>query len=150
MHIPRSLRLIAVLAIISAHSVEAATISESAVLSLDRGFDSAILNSDTAFLERTLDSTFRFTHHDGKTQSKKELIEAVGAGRLKAKVREVADQAVESHGDIAVVTGRTHFVRDVPDPARRDYSVGYVRVYAIRDGDLRLLSHRSVSTTLPE
>ena len=122
---------------------------DSPFLSVDRAIDAAILKGDIDFLERTLDSTFRFTHGDGKSQSKKDFIDAVRAGRMLAKTRDVDEQEVELHGEIAVVTGRIHVIRDAPDPARREYSIWYVRVYATRGKEVVLLSHRTVRTTLP-
>ena len=146
------LRIFAIVSAIEASSrgsIEAETARETAALAVDRAIDAAILNADAEFLERTLDATFRFTHGDGKTQTKKELIDAVRAGRMRARVREVDEQDVELHGEIVIVNGRVHVVRDVPDPARRDYSIWYVRVYTNQRQGLVLLSHRTVRTTLP-
>jgi len=130
------------------HAQDAGT-STTAVLELDRGIDHAILEKDVAFLAQKLASSFRFTHGDGKFQSKSELIDAVRSGRMNAKTREVTDQDVEMHGDVFIVTGQIHVVRDNPDPARRDYRIWYVRVYRKRDGQLEQLSHRTVKSTLP-
>lgn len=130
------------------HPLNAAIVSEGTILALDRAVDSAILAQDTDFLQRTLDSTFRFTHGDGQTQSKEELISAVRSGRMRAKVREVSEQKVELHGAIAIVTGRIHVVRNNPDPARRDYTIWYLRVYETRAHDVVLVSHQTMRTTL--
>src|SRR3954452_22213447 len=125
------------------HSQDNGT-SASAVIELDREIDRAMLEKDVALLGQKLASSFRFTHGDGKVQSKSELIEAVRLGRMSAKTREVTDQDVEMHGDIFIVTGQIHVVRDNPDPARRDYRIWYVRVYRKHDGQLEFLSHRTV------
>jgi ketosteroid isomerase-like protein len=130
-------------------TIPAADIKEADVLALDRGFDHAILTSDIEFLSRVMSPDFKFTHGDGNSQSKSEIIDAVRAGRLRSKTRDVDEQAVEIHGDIALVSGRVHVVRDNPDPARRDYSVWYIRVYAKRADGLQLISHRTERSTLP-
>jgi hypothetical protein len=130
-------------------TIPVADIKEADVLAQDRAFDHAILMSDTEFLSRMLAPDFKFTHGDGNNQSKSEIIDAVKAGRLRSKTREVDEQAVEIHGDIALVSGRVHVVRDNPDPARRDFSFWYIRVYAKRANELQLISHRTERSTLP-
>ena len=122
--------------------------SATAILELDREVDRAILEKNVGFLGQKLASSFRFTHGDGKSQSKSQFIEAVRLGRMSAKTREVADQDVETHGDVFIVTGQVHVMRDDPDPTRRDYRIWYMRVYRNRDNHLELLSHRTVKSTL--
>lgn len=122
--------------------------SANPVAVLDREVDRAILEKNVGYLDQKLASTFRFTHGDGKFQSKSQLIDAVRSGRMGAKTREVSDQEVETHGDVFIVTGQVHVVRDDPDPTRRDYRIWYLRVYRKRDSQLELLSHRTVKSTL--
>lgn len=126
------------------------TSSETEILQLDRDFDRAIRESDVVFLNRMCAGSFLFTHGDGAAQPRANFLAAVSAGGMRSKTRDVAGQQIEMHGDVALVTGRVHVTRDVPDPKGADYTVWYVRVYACRGGSWQILSNRTTRSTLTE
>jgi len=74
------------------------------------------------------------------------------AGRSGASTfyeREVSDQRVEPHGDVAITTGQVRVRRQHADPTRAEYTIWYVRVYRLNAGAWRLLSHQTVRSNLP-
>jgi hypothetical protein len=87
------------------------------------------------------------THGDGKRQSRAELLAAVASGAMRFSLRDVSDQSVELHDDVALVLGRIHIKRGDPDPKRADYTISYVRVYQRIGGAWQLLSHRTTRSS---
>ena len=119
------------------------------VLELERRIEAAVLGADTAFLDDVLASDFTYTHGDGWTTGgavrgvdhRAEWLASL-AGRYSQ--REVDSQQVELHGDVAITMGRVRARSGGPPDAQRAFSFWYVRVYALRDGRWRYLSHRTV------
>jgi len=102
--------------------------------------EAATLRGDAAFLDRIYAADFRFTHGDDQrtVQTKAEVLKGVRPDRFVA--RDLDSVEVELHGDVAMTTGRIH----VRTAQNNEYTVWYVRVYAMRDGRWLLLSHRTV------
>lgn len=119
------------------------------VLELERRIEAAVLRADTAFLDEVLASDFTYTHGDGWTTGgavrgvdhRAEWLASL-AGRYSR--REVDSQQVELHGDVAITMGRVSARSGPAAGAPRAFSFWYVRVYALRDGGWRYLSHRTV------
>ena len=119
------------------------------VLDLERRIEAAVLRADTDFLDGILASDFTYTHGDGWTTGgavrgvdhRAEWLASL-AGRYSQ--REVDSQQVELHGDVAITMGRVRARSGPAAGAPRAFSFWYVRVYALRDGRWRYLSHRTV------
>ena len=131
-------------------AVLATPVTESEILQLDREFDRAIRDGDVIVLNRICADSFLFTHGDGVAQPRANFLALVSTGGMRSKTRDVADQQIEMHGDVALVTGRVHVTRDHPDPKRADYTIWYVRIYACRGGSWQILSNRTTRSTLTE
>jgi ketosteroid isomerase-like protein len=120
------------------------------VLAFEREVEAAVVRGDVAFLERACASDFTFTHGDGWTsggaplrvENKAQWLAAVGQAPYLA--RDLDSVQVELHGDIAITYGRYRARMKAGDPARRDFTVWFVRVYASRDGRWQYVSHRTV------
>ncbi len=119
------------------------------VLELEKRIEEAVLRSDVAFLDEVCADDFTYTHGDGWTTGgavlgvdrKREWLDSL-SGRY--SLREVDSQQVEVHGDVAITMGRLRARSGGPEADRRSFSFWYVRVYALRDGQWRYLSHRTV------
>ena len=119
------------------------------VLELERRIEAAVLRADVAFLDEILAGDFTYTHGDGWTTGgavrgvdhRAEWLASL-PGRYSR--REVDSQQVELHGDVAITMGRVRAGTGPSAGAPRAFSFWYVRVYALRDGRWRYLSHRTV------
>lgn len=106
---------------------------------LDQQVETAFQRGDAAFLNTTLGDDFRFTHARGTVQGKTETI-ANFAKPGNFASRTVTSVVAEVHDDVALTSGRI----EIRASSQRDYTTCYVRLYARRAGQWRLLSHRVV------
>ncbi len=126
-----------------------ATDRASEVLAFEKQVEAAVLRADVAFLDRVCASDFTYNHGDGWTtggpvlgvDTKSEWLASL-AGRY--ALREVDSQHVEIHGDVAITMGRVRARTGATNAAQRAFSFWYIRVYALRGGQWRYLSHRTV------
>jgi len=120
------------------------------VLAFEREIEAAVVRGDVAFLDRVCASDFSFTHGDGWTtggaplrvENKAQWLESVGKAPYLA--RDLDSVQVELHGDIAMTYGRYRARNKAGDPGRREFTVWFVRVYALRNGRWQYVSHRTV------
>lgn len=87
---------------------------------------------------------FRFTHSTGDVQTKAEWLKELQSGETNYKARSIDSIEVELHDDVAITTGRIHIRTDSAEPRWQEFTIWYVRVYALRVGWWQLLSHRSI------
>ena len=128
---------------------ESATIAE--VLAFEKATEAAVVRGDSAYLERALAPTFLFTHGDGwvdggaplKTDTKASWIEYVKKQPAPYIYRELDHVQVELHGDIAITLGR-YFYLPQGSGAPNHSQVWFERLYAKRNGQWQMLSHRTV------
>jgi hypothetical protein len=112
---------------------------------IDDVIERAVVAGDVAFLREAYADDFRFQHGDGLVEDKETWLD--GIVRRPFTSRAVSGVTVEEHGEVAVTGGTLRVARKPPaDPT--EYSIEYVRVYAMRGGRWRLLSHRTVSSSL--
>jgi ketosteroid isomerase-like protein len=110
---------------------------------LDVAIDTAMADQDRAALESLLADDYVYTHSNGRSQTKAELIDGVMA-RTEPPRRLLSGVRVEVHGDVAVTRGDLDIVyRD----DRPTLYMRYVRVHRLRDGRWRPISHRTVYAT---
>ena len=103
------------------------------------------------FLEKALEPTFLFTQGDGwvdggaplKVDTKASWIEYVKRQPSPYIYRELDHVQVELHGDIAITLGRYFYLPQSNGQANHMH-VWFERLYAKRNGQWQMLSHRTV------
>jgi hypothetical protein len=128
---------------------ESAAIAE--VIAFEKATEAAVVRGDTAFLEKALAPTFLFTHGDGwvdggaplKVDTKASWIEYVKRQPSPYIYRELDHVQVELHGDIAITLGRYFYLPQSNGQANHMH-VWFERLYAKRNGQWQMLSHRTV------
>lgn len=132
--------LVAGLAVAQTSPAPAPAGGDDGLQALEVSVESAFQRADMAYLGRVLADDFQFWTAAGKPLSKPQVLEAYAQpGRF--PVRRQTSIAIERHGDVAVSNGRLE-VR-ATTPREREYIVCYLRLYARRDGQWRLVSHRT-------
>ena len=114
------------------------------LIDLERKLAAAVLALDFDTLDEIYAEDFVFTHITGDVDTKATWIECLRTGRCSYTGRSVDQIDVETHGNVAITSGRIHAKSDSDDPRWHEYSVWYVRVYEMQTGRWRLLSHRSI------
>jgi ketosteroid isomerase-like protein len=112
--------------------------------------EAAVVRGDVAFLDRACTSDFSFTHGDGWTtggsplrvENKRQWLASVGQAPYLS--RDLDSVQVELHGVIAITYGRYHARYKAGEPARREFTVWFERVYARHSGHWQYVSHRTV------
>lgn len=122
-------------------SDETPLLAPDALRALEERVETAVMRRDIDFLDATYAGDFRLTHSTGRVDTREAWLAMVSAGVFHE--RTIVEFDVEPHGDVALTTGSLRVVREGQDGMLR-YTVRYVRVYALRDGRARLLSHRSI------
>jgi ketosteroid isomerase-like protein len=107
-------------------------------------FHRALLAADVKALGAALDEGFVWTHSSGERQTRRELLDQIGAGTLRYSTLEVKDPAAVSvHGEAAVVRGESLRQRSArpghaPDPA--PFTVAYTSTLVSRGGEWLLVA----------
>ena len=146
----------ALLALILSVSVDAQRQNGSSILAadlvrFDQQWQEAVVTGDAEFIERRTADSFSFTHGGGTTiETKADWVNQAKQVPRPYLQRKASDQAVEVHGDIALVFGRL----DVRVPAHADsnslcYAVQYVHLYVKQSGQWMFLSHRTTQLLEP-
>jgi Domain of unknown function (DUF4440) len=108
------------------------------ITQLEHQVEAAFQRADSAFLNNALGEDFRFRHATGRSDGKRDtVVNFSTAGNFVSRTLTAVE--VEVHGGVAVTNGRI----EVRSAAPRDYTVCYTRLYERRDGQWRLLSHRT-------
>ena len=77
------------------------------VAAAEAAFHQATLAGDVKRLEALLDETFVRTFRDGSRQTRREVLEEFGSGRLKFTRLETSGVTIEVYGDAAVTRGKS-------------------------------------------
>jgi ketosteroid isomerase-like protein len=121
------------------------------VLEFEKNMEAAVVRGDVALLDRLCSSDFSFTHGDGwvtggqplRTENKAQWLAAVTKQPYLS--RDLRSVQVEFHGDVAITYGMYRARnRTATDPAKREFTVWFERVYARKNGQWQFLSHRTV------
>jgi ketosteroid isomerase-like protein len=110
---------------------------------LDVIIDTAVSERDAATLGSVLADDFVYTHSNGRSQSRQELIDAIAA-RDNPPRRVLSDVEAELHGQIAVTRGNLD-IQYADD--RANLYMRYVRVYRLSNHHWQAISHRTVHAT---
>lgn len=121
------------------------------LLTLDRRIQAAMVSDDAPFLARALADEFRFTHSDGRVQTKVDVIREAASTPRRYLRREVLNPVAEIHGNVALVLGSLD-VASAANPERTQakaicYTLNYVHLFVRRSGRWQLLSHRTTEMT---
>src|SRR5262245_15789853 len=135
-------------------ATESATIAE--VIAFEKATEAAAVRGDTAYLEKALAPTFLFTHGDGwvdggpplKVDTKASWIEYVKRQPAPYVYRELDHVQVELHGDVAITLGRYFYLPQSSSGQATHMHVWFERLYAKRNGQWQMLSHRTVKGPL--
>lgn len=121
------------------------------VAALEQKVETAAALRDASFLDSVWAPTFRFTHADGRAETRAELLSDFrkqrSANDTRALERRVDSLSVELHQHTAVTSGLIH-VRRCRGATYREYTVRFIRVYGRREsGPWKLLNHHTVGET---
>ena len=129
----------------SIHLISHSQTPEQRLLSLDLGWEKALLESDVAFLENLLADDFVWVHNhasliDGKESaiSRAKRIQSGQADDTKGRVSR--DQKVVILGNTGVVSGYT-----VVDRGPKPVTYHFMRTYALVDGKFKLLANHTMA-----
>jgi ketosteroid isomerase-like protein len=117
------------------------------IATIEHRIERALVETDTAFLESVYAPAFRFKHAAGNIDDRATWLAGVRGSRGKYLSREVDSVDVEVHDDVALATGRIHVRSHAPDGSMDEYTLRYIRVYALRAGRWLLLTHHSSQLT---
>jgi ketosteroid isomerase-like protein len=123
-----------------------------AVLELDRAAEDALNRMDTELLSTIYADDLVFTHGEawtnshslGFTTSKAEWLEFIANSDGMFTEKNANTQRIEMHGDVAIVQGRSSG-RNKGEA----YEIWYLRVYEKREGNWKLISHKTVRGPQP-
>jgi hypothetical protein len=119
-----------------------------AVLELDRQAETALNRADVDFLgKKAFADDLIFTHGDawtksntkGNTNTKEVWLNSIKTTAGMYTEKNANLQRIEMHGDIAIVEARSSGKN-----RGKDYEIWYLRVYNKRNGEWKLISHKTV------
>lgn len=110
---------------------------------INRSIDEAVVKKDADKLKQLYADDFVFTHGTGYVEGKNSWIKDVENPSKKFTSRVHDSTLVELHDNVAIVTGSLAITRSDADKLVR-YGIRYVRVFALRNKNWQLLSHRTV------
>jgi ketosteroid isomerase-like protein len=110
---------------------------------INRSIDEAVVKKDADKLKQLYADDFVFTHGTGYVEGKSSWIKDVENPSKKFTSRVHDSTLVELHDNVAIVTGSLAITRSDADKLVR-YGIRYVRVFALRNKNWQLLSHRTV------
>jgi len=111
---------------------------------INRMLELATMHQEITTLDSVYSEDFIFTHGSGNVQTKSQWLASVSRGKTRYLSRELDSIAVELHGDVAVVLGRT-IIHSTSTSRDRNYGIRFVRVFALRENRWQLLSHRTIA-----
>ena len=126
----------------------ASNAAESELMDLDRQLQEAVVTGNLSFIKANAGEDLLFTHGlSGRIDKKQDWINLASRTPRQFISRKVSSQAVEIHGDAALVLGRLD-VRRLPNANETKemcYDLKYVHLYLKRNGRWQWVSHRTVS-----
>ena len=115
---------------------------EQAVMQLENERVPALLNSDTAFIERVYADEYVVTGANGVVRTKAQVIADMKSGVQTFQAMKNDDVKVRVYADTAVVTGRTTQKGQYKDQASLS-PTRFTRVYVKRNGQWQLVANAS-------
>lgn len=118
------------------------------VAAVEAEFHRAILESDTKKLESILHPSFIWIHRTGRSETKKELLDDLGSGKLKYAKLETKDVTISMYGDSAVARGASPRQR-TPESAANNaskpepFTLYYTLTFVNFNGNWRIVAAHS-------
>ncbi len=112
--------------------------------SVNRFIDRSVVQKKITLLKKYYADDFVFTHGTGLVDSKTSWIKNVSDTAVHYISREHDSTNVELHKDVAIVTGILSVRRQMPAKINA-YALRYVRVFAFRQNQWQMISHRTTS-----
>ncbi|MCW5911298.1 MAG: nuclear transport factor 2 family protein [Cyclobacteriaceae bacterium] len=112
---------------------------EQQLLDFEKQIETAVVNADIPFLQKTYADDFRFKHGTGHIDSKTSWLNDVEKNKGKFVSRNVDAAEAELHGDIGITQGTITVTRK-----DSSYTIHYVRVYRRAGNAWELFMHRTV------
>jgi hypothetical protein len=108
---------------------------------LNQQYDSALIKSDTAFLNKIYANEFTYTTPEGQVRNKSQQLITIGSGGLKLDYGKSDDVAVSVYDSTAIVTGR-FFGKGIFKENIIDIKERYTTVWVKRNGHWRLVTEQ--------
>lgn len=102
----------------------------------------AMMDANTAVLDRILADDLTYTHSNGAVDTKASFLAALKSGKLTYESVTTHEVRVRVHGESAVVTGRGAMKVKAGD-RELDMAVRFTDVYAKRDGRWQMIAWQS-------
>lgn len=119
------------------------TEAQKTIDNINRSIDEAVVKKDADKLNELYADDFVFTHGTGYVEGKSSWIKDVKNPSKKFISRVHDSTQVELHDNVAIITGSLSIRRSDADKLVR-YGIRYVRVFALRNKNWQLISHRTV------
>ena len=102
------------------------------VTAVQDAFHQALLGADVKTLEAVLDDGFVWTHRAGERMPRRQLLDQIGAGKLKYSKMETSNVAASFHGEAAIVRGASTRQRSaIPDAAESSDATPFTAFYTM-------------------
>jgi len=102
------------------------------VTAVQDAFHQALLAADVKTLEVVLDDGFIWTRRAGERMPRRQLLDQIGAGRLKYSKMETSDVAASIHGETAIVRGASTRQRSaIPDAVESSDTTPFAAFYTM-------------------
>jgi ketosteroid isomerase-like protein len=108
----------------------------------------AMVDADAPALEALLGEEVRFTHSNGRVQSRADLLGSLASGALDYLSIRTRDEAVRLYGDAGVVSGAAEIEVRAAGGPKQALRLLFTAVYAKQGGGWRLVAYQS--TRAPE
>jgi ketosteroid isomerase-like protein len=102
----------------------------------------AMEKADVVTLEGILSDDLIYTHADGKSQSKSDVLGTLGSSEMKYESIIPYDTRVHIYNDTAVVTGRAS-IKIKAHGQEESFAICYLDVYAKQDGRWQMVAWQS-------
>jgi len=109
----------------------------------------AILNNDTAALDRLLADSLLTTLDSGEVKTKADEVAINRAGSRKIESWEASDVSIRMYGDTAVVTGRAAVRDSLQGEGAREFTFRFTHVWVKLDGRLQLVARHISGRSVP-
>lgn len=126
----------------------AAPTPESELLQTEQRRYRAMVDADAPALEALLGEELRFTHSNGKVQSRADLLASLASGGLDYLSLRTRDEVVHLYGDAGVVSGISEVEVRAAGGPEQALRLLFTSVYAKQGGRWRLVAYQS--TRAPE
>ena len=115
---------------------------------LENQIAQAVVQGDTAFMDRVWDDDFFYTGVRGEVKTKKDVLAEIRSGDLKFELMQFDDFRVRVYGETAIVTGHATTKERGPS-GEITGRFRYTRVYVKRQGQWRLVAFQGTPIAGP-